>query len=259
MPRGRPALAPSERDWEIARRYLTPLPDGSWEGAKSIAVDYGVVPQTIRNTLIRCGVALRDQKAAHSNGKRCKPITRLPAPGEESPPCKCGCGAVVAWNQRKDGWNLYVVGHYRPPSPHKDAEWLRRQYVNERRTIDDIAAECGVRGGSVRLFMLKFGIERRDKSEARMGRKVGPLNHAWKGGIAKWPYASNWKAIARRIRKRDNYTCQMCQATLPKSSKLLHVHHKDGDKINNADENLVTVCATCHPRGKRKEGWRSKP
>ena len=43
------------------------------------------------------------------------------------------------------------------------------------------------------------------------------------------------------ILKRDNNQCQICYETT-----RLHIHHIDGDKKNNNDNNLITLCKRCH-------------
>jgi hypothetical protein len=70
-------------------------------------------------------------------------------------------------------------------------------------------------------------------------------------------YGPRWPGIARQIRRRDNWTCQMCgtyyKGTSP--SKVLHVHHKvsvrkfagDLDKAHHSS-NLITLCRSCHAR-----------
>lgn len=182
-----------------------------------------------------------------------RPIKNIPPAGQCAPLCKCGCGNPVIWNRRKNRWNVYVDGHYRKDAAYKYSGWLNHQYIDLHRPVTEIAADFGVNHTTIVKFLNKFGIPRRSYSEALLvnGKSRGANNPAWKGGIAKWSYAPGWKRIARKIRKRDNYTCQICKSQFPKSSKLLHVHHIDGNKFNNDESNLVTVCATCHPKGKR--------
>lgn len=235
--------------------YMTPAADGSWIGSQTIAREFKMSPTTIYNILARNNIPIRDYVEAHSNGKRCRPIKNLP-PAESIPPlCKCGCGELVIWNQHKNRWNLYVEGHYRRDAPYKHPDWLRQEYIDKHRSMQEIGGEMGVTMDTIRKFMRKFGIKPRTTQETLIANESmrGSKNPAWKGGIAKWQYAPSWKRIAHDIRKRDGYTCQICKTQFPKSSKLLHVHHMDGDKFNNIPSNLMTVCATCHPKGKRKE------
>lgn len=56
-------------------------------------------------------------------------------------------------------------------------------------------------------------------------------------------YGPDWTPELReRIYKRDAYCCCLCENTGPK----LQVHHIDGDRTNNEDTNLLTLCSPCH-------------
>lgn len=237
---------------QLVERYTTPNADGTWDGCTTIAREFGVSQKCVARHLRIAGVVFRDNRTSHGNGKRCKPIVNLPT--GDAPLCKCGCGQIVAWNRRRNRWNVYVVGHYRQAAPYKEEAWLRREYETNGRPATDIAAACGVYDSTVRKFLRKFGIPIRSQAESLIlsGAVRGPRNAAWKGGISTWAYTYDWKRIARRIRQRDHYTCQMCAIQFPKTSKLLHVHHKDSDRSNNVDDNLVALCAQCHPQEERR-------
>ena len=59
-------------------------------------------------------------------------------------------------------------------------------------------------------------------------------------------YPRDWNRISRDIRESCGFTCQGCGVKLKRSSHLLDVHHKDGDKRNNRDDNLICLCKLCH-------------
>lgn len=168
------------------------------------------------------------------------------------PFCRCGCGTETDWLTQKVRWAVYAKGHYRADAPYKHETWLRVEYVDKRRTVAEIAADFSVTPSCINKYMRKFGIPARGRSEARIGRMIGPKNPAWKGGVADWDYASGWKVIARKIRGLDEWTCQICLEQRKRWGKHLHVHHIDGDKLNNDPLNLISVCASCHPRGAKE-------
>ena len=59
-------------------------------------------------------------------------------------------------------------------------------------------------------------------------------------------YTSDWKEVSERIRRQANWCCDDCGVSLRDRKDLLHVHHKDGNKSNNATHNLRPLCAACH-------------
>ena len=255
-----------DQEKQIVQEYLTRLPDGTWPGTPVLARKWGCSAATIQKTLRRQRVSLRSQRESHL-GKVSRP--RICNRPDTPPPfCQCGCGLPVSWDRKKKRWLKYALGLYTtmarsktgrknshkksslppPNAQYQDRPWLYNAYWTETRSLPEIAALCGVTYTAVKKAMVKFNIPRRSHSESLIARGscAGPNNAAWKGGVAKWSYNSSWKSTCRIIRKRDNYTCQLCNTQFPKTSKRLHVHHIDSDKLNDSHGNLICLCSKCH-------------
>jgi radical SAM superfamily enzyme YgiQ (UPF0313 family)/5-methylcytosine-specific restriction endonuclease McrA len=91
-----------------------------------------------------------------------------------------------------------------------------------------------------------FKEENRKKASLRMR---GCKNPAWKGGISKiyqqYPVEFS-KRLKKKVKIRDNYTCQECGEF--RKGKKLDIHHIDYDKNNNILCNLICLCSTCHTK-----------
>lgn len=236
---------------KIIQQYWTPLPNGTWIGSTTIALEWGVSPTTIHNILRRHGMPQRSSQEAYRNGKRTKPIKNLPT---GSPPlCQCGCGNSTAWNQHKNGWNAYVEGHYHSAKTYHDRQWLHNAYIVERRSAEDIAREFGVAGVTVTRNLRRVGIEVRDAKESKIGVFAGAKNASWKGGVTperqRLYKTQQWRQLVRFIFERDQFRCQRCGVGQA-SKHHLHAHHikpwADNEQLRFETTNLITLCRDCH-------------
>lgn len=71
----------------------------------------------------------------------------------------------VRENMEDMGFEIRDRGGHPADARHKDAEWLREKYHHERMSTRDIANELGLNDETVRRWMKKHGIERRDRTE----------------------------------------------------------------------------------------------
>lgn len=61
-------------------------------------------------------------------------------------------------------------------------------------------------------------------------------------------YSPDFSRISRAYRQKRNWLCETCEIPLSKDvmQRYLHVHHINGLKNENNDENLKAVCIHCH-------------
>lgn len=88
------------------------------------------------------------------------------------------------------------------------------------------------------------------KARAELCRAISPLgvaavargeaHYAWKGNAAQ---RHTGRHRAQRLFAAD--TCERCSATASEAVKI-HRHHKDGNPLNNARENVEILCEPCH-------------
>ncbi len=79
----------------------------------------------------------------------------------------------------------------------------------------------------------------------------GDKHPLWIDGNSKNGYPPEFKpALKRKIKLRDNFTCQLCGITeqkhIEKFNRALCVNHIDFNKLNCEEDNLNTLCSGCN-------------
>jgi len=177
------------------------------------------------------------------------------------PKCECGCGKRTTWHKRKKEWNKRLLGHYeRTPEIRKKLSAFQKKnsfFLEYNKTKEH--SEKVIRSNKNRIVTEE---QKHKISESLKGRKRSPdeilkgritsidnesgrlqNNSNWKGGVSPRKDTGEWIKISREIKKRDNYTCQICSNT-----KNIDVHHVDLDKSNHEPLNLISICRKCHRR-----------
>lgn len=80
-------------------------------------------------------------------------------------------------------------------------------------------------------------------------------NPNWMGGVSFGKYGFEFnKELKEQIRKRDKYKCQIC--TKKQKKFKLDIHHIDYNKKNNNQNNLISLCKSCHWKTNyKREKW----
>jgi hypothetical protein len=97
-----------------------------------------------------------------------------------------------------------------------------------------------------------YGKHHTEITKQKIRIKISGKNHYnWQGGKSFEEYSKHFKDKRESIRKRDNYTCQLCNKKRNIVNTKLEkftVHHIDYDKQNCKDSNLITLCRKCNSK-----------
>jgi len=83
-----------------------------------------------------------------------------------------------------------------------------------------------------------------------VGYKSGKDHYDWKGGKSKnrKSVKKEWVELAKKIYKRDSYTCYICG----NNGGNLNAHHKKhwgtNPELAFDEDNLITLCVKCHTK-----------
>jgi predicted transcriptional regulator len=116
-------------------------------------------------------------------------------------------------------------------------KYISHLYLINQYSMQKIANKLHCSRSVIYRILQKLLIKIRPKSFYAKKEK----NNRWLGGLSYIDYPRKWFIkIRESIRKRDNYKCQLC------NKKGKHVHHIDYNKNNCKENNLITLCLSCH-------------
>ena len=228
-----------------------------------------------RRNFCRCGCG----KMTNTGNKYIYNHHKLKLPWEpKSLPqlCQCGCGGTANINKK------YIHGHHskfrkntiqttEKKSNSAKETWnipeYREQHSKSMKSVykdKNRNEKIGVTKIGNKYF---FGKSHKEESKETIRQKnklnslelwkgsefrekhTGENNSNWKGGISKIypPYPLKWKtALKESIRNRDGHICQVCNKKEKDLKRKLHVHHVDYNKENCEENNLISLCHSCH-------------
>lgn len=126
--------------------------------------------------------------------------------------------------------------------PEEEARAVLGEMLEQDLTTEVMAAECQVDRKTITNWLTRFGLHK--------GIRSGKRCSWYKGGWIK-ERGPDWLTVRKRVLERDGYKCTKCGMTQEEARQgghCLNVHHKVPwrETHDNSDENLETLCQSCH-------------
>lgn len=231
-----------EQEFEICTKYKNGV------SAPAIALEYGVSDTWIRKILSRYGIASRSNSEAQLKLTQIQEseICAEYRNGINSPKLalKYGVSSLTIRNVlQRHGIACRPASEAHLKLMKKIEPDICSKYKNGN-SSKVLAVEYKVSSPTICNILIRNSVPLRSFSEAA---RHGKLNNFYVDGKFNAPYPPEWlPSLQRRIRERDNYTCQLCGKEWGLGRRAFPVHHIDYVKKNNKQRNLITLCPNCH-------------
>lgn len=165
--------------------------------------------------------------------------------------CACGCGETTEFHRGKP--NKYVRGHNNRGRTFGERPEEVKRKIGEKHRGKKVSRETRKKISEAQSLI--WTTSRRDEARERASKENHPN---WKGGRTKELRAKSTNApkeVIERVRKRDKNTCQMCGKGKEGNGRNMDVHHIVPylDSKDNAEENLICLCKSCHTKADRNK------
>lgn len=111
-----------------------------------------------------------------------------------------------------------------------------------------IGINSGIYGNKQCLSCMAKNRHYSKETKKKLSLLMSGKNHwNWQNGKSFERYSIIWtKELKEQIRKRDNRICQLCGKNEKNNGRKLDVHHMDYNKKNCKENNLISLCHSCH-------------
>ena len=155
----------------------------------------------------------------------------------------CSTSCQLKWeyeNGKRDKFETGVKAREVSQKRMENDNWLN--YEESRNKLKEVQQS--------EEYKLKQRLCHLGEKNGQYGKKPGNYID---GEYRKWGNADrgfNWKLIKKKIKERDNYTCQNKKCGKKEGDEYLQVHHIIPYRIfqDNSEENLITLCPKCHSK-----------
>ena len=148
-----------------------------------------------------------------------------------------------------------------------DKEQLKKLYEEEGRGVTELAAYFGCSPLTIRRHLHRHGIRVRSQSEEMSGRKLAPehrdkvIKTLRQGALWDNPNWKGGRSVSKGRKKDGQYAVLLIDGRyVPEHRYVMeqsmgrklhrdeHVHHIDGNKLNNDPHNLQVLTASEHTK-----------
>jgi len=204
--------------------------------------------------------------------------------------CNCGCNQETNFLDKYGRPRKYILGHNANIKEFKEmikelnkgkTAWNKNLTKETDERIKEASKKMSISNkGNIPWNKNKKGLQKawnknltketsesvRKISKSKMGHDVPEivrqkiretlLLKQEEGFVSRRDYKNFTRYIKNLIRKRDNQVCMLCGIHREKLKHPLDCHHINYDKYLSIEQNLITLCKTCHGKvGFNKKHW----
>lgn len=139
----------------------------------------------------------------------------------------------------------------------KNGPWNKDKKMSEEFRLKAKLSHLGIKPTEEtkeKMALAQTGKKHSDEHNRKVGlANTGSKHWNWQDGKSFEPYSIEFNSLLKnQVRQRDQYRCQECfrhqDELRTKTNKpyKLSIHHIDYNKQNNNQNNLISLCGSCH-------------